>query len=100
MSDNMKKIQALENKYGLILFGMGLTQLMDVGMNNLGDDALEDNLNQVTAQDEAERASGIHPVMTLDFKCEIIRCATELAKFTPFTLFAYIKNHMHIAKGE
>ena len=32
--------------------------------------------------------------MTPQFQCEILRCAAELAQFSPWTLFGYIKKYV------
>ena len=40
--ENMKEIQALENKYGLIIFRTGLTHLVDVGHSNLDDNSVDE----------------------------------------------------------
>ena len=96
MHDNLKEIQALESKHGPVLFGMGLTQLMDVGFNNINDDVAEEWIAQIIAKGEADKANGSHSFMTPAFQCEIIRCAVELSKYTPWTLFAYVKKYLHI----
>jgi hypothetical protein len=75
---------------------MGLTHLVDVGHSNLGDEAVEDCINEIMAQGEADKVSGKISVMTPEFQCALLRCAAELAKFSPWTLFAYIKKHMAI----
>ena len=85
----MEEIRNIENKYGLMLFGMGLIQLVDIGHSNITDDYVAESVTQIMGQ-------GKTSIMTPEFQCEIIRCARELAKFTPMTLFAYIKKHMHI----
>ena len=94
MKDELKAIGALENKYGLILFRMGLTHLLDVGHRNLDDEAVEDGIKQIMDQGEEDRANGKMSVMTPEFLCNVLRCAAELAQFTPWTLFAYIKKHV------
>ena len=87
--DSMKDIRKIEDRYGIMLFGMGLIQLMDVGHNNVTDDYVNESIAQITA-------SGKTSIMTPEFQCNIIHCAAELARFSPMTLFAYIKKHMHI----
>lgn len=89
MNDDLKKIRDIENKYGVMLFGMGLIQLVDVGHSNITDEYIAESIAQITAV-------GKTSIMTPEFQCNIIRCAGELAKFTPMTLFAYIKKYMEV----
>ena len=91
---DIQSINDIENKYGLVLFRMGLTHLMDVGHRNLGDDDVEEGVRQITAQGEEDKLSGKLSVMTPEFLCDVLRCAAELAQFTPWTLFAYIKKYV------
>ena len=97
MADNVKEIENLENKYGLVLFRMALTHLVDVGVRHLTDENVEESIKQITAKDEVDKAKGVIPIMTAAFQIEIVRCATELAKFSIWDLFYYIKNHVHIS---
>lgn len=97
MASKIKEIKNLENKYGLVLFRMGLTHLMDVGIRNLNDDNVEESIQRIIAQGEADKANGIVPIMTPEFQCEILRCASELAKFNIWDLFMYIKKHVIIS---
>jgi len=92
--EKMKEIQALENKYGLILFRMGLTHLVDAGFSNLDDNSVKEGIEQILAQGEIDKADGKISIMTPEFKCEILRCAFDLTKFSIWTLFAYIKKHV------
>ena len=95
-AEDFQNIKNIEDKRGLILFRMGLTHLVDVGHRNLDDDAVEEGVKQIIAKGEEDEANGIVSVMTPEFQCEILRCAAELAKFSPWTLFAYIKKHVYI----
>lgn len=97
MRGKMKDIRDIEDKYGLMLFRMGLTHLVDVGVRNLNVDDVEESIKQITAKGEADKANSIVPVMTPEFQCEIVRCAAELARFSIWTLFAYIKEHVVIS---
>jgi hypothetical protein len=86
----------MENKYGLALFRMGLTHLVDVGIRHLTDESVNEAIKQIKARDEADKANGVVNIMTAEFQCEIVRCAASLAKFSIWELFAYIKNHVVI----
>lgn len=90
----MKEIRNLENKYGLLIFRVGLTHLVDVGHRNLDDKSLKERLKQILEEGEWDKVNGVKPIMAPEFKCEILRCAAELAKFSIWTLFAYIKKHV------
>ena len=96
MKSKMDDIRNVENKYGLMLFGMGLTHLMDVGHSNLTDENVEEGLKQIMTKGESDKTDGKIPVMTSEFQCEILRCSAELARFSIWTLFAYIKKYMEI----
>jgi len=97
MADNLNAIKNLENKYGLALFRMALTYLVDVGIQHLTDDAVAESIKQITAKDAEIKANGVHSAMGLDFQIGIISCAAELAKFQIMDLFLYIKKHVHIS---
>jgi hypothetical protein len=94
MDSLLKDIRALEDKYGLVLFRMGLSHLFDTGHRNFTDEYVEEAIKQIKSNDEDSRANGKIPVMTADFQCQIIRCAAELAQFSIWTLFAYIKKYV------
>ena len=97
MQENLTAIQELEERHGFVVFGMGLTHLFDVGLNNISDDIAEEWVQQILAKGEEDKINGVHSFMTPAFQCEIVRCAAELSKYTPWTLFAYIKNHLNIS---
>ena len=90
-AEKLKEITAVENKYGLMPFRMGLTHLVDVGVRHLDDENVEESIQHVMLQGELDRANGVLTVMTPEFQCDIIRCAAELATFSIWDLFAYIK---------
>ena len=90
-AEKLKEITAIENKYGLMLFRMGLTHLVDVGVRHLDDETVEDSIKQISAKGEEDKSNGVIQVMTPEFQCDIIRCAAELAKFSIWDLFLYIK---------
>jgi hypothetical protein len=97
MSSKTQEISVIENKYGHVLFRMGLTHMVDVGIRHLTDENIEECFKQITANDEEAQANGVVPIMTVDFQCEIVRCAAELAKCGVWELFAYVKNHVAIS---
>ena len=95
--DDMKAIRMIEDKYGLVLFRMAFTHLFDVGVRNFDNAYVEECIHQINEQGKADEANGKKPVMTPAYQCEIIRCAGELAQFSIWTLFYYIKKHVHIS---
>ena len=97
MPNKTQEINAIENKYGLALFRMGLTHLVDVGVRHLTDENVEENIKRIMANGEVEKANGVVNVMTAEFQCAILRCAAELAKFSVWDLFAYVKKHVAIS---
>jgi hypothetical protein len=97
VSSKMQEISAIENKYGLVLFRMGLTHLVDVGIRHLTSENVNENIRQIEAKGDADHANGVVTVMTAEFQCEILRCAAELAKFSVWELFDYIKKHVAIS---
>ena len=98
MTDNIKAIQDLENKYGILLFRMALTYLVDVGVHNLSEEDAEETIKQIIAKNEKDKANSGFLILAVDFQCKIIRCATELAKCSIWDLFYYIKYYVHIEK--
>lgn len=97
ISNEMKEIRNIENKYGLVLFRMGLSHLVDVGHRNLTDENVRESVEQIMAQGEEDKANGKISVMTPEFQCEIVRCAAELARFSIWTLLAYIKKYVNVS---
>ena len=95
-AEKLKEITAIENKYGLMLFRMGLTHLVDVGVRHLDDETVEESIKQIIAKGEEDKANGVIVVMTPEFQCDIIRCAAELAKVSIWDLFLYIKEFVTI----
>lgn len=93
-TNKMLEIQAIEDKYGLVLFRMGLTHLIDVGIRHLDDESVAESIKQIEAQGEADKNKKGTPVMTTEFQCNIVRCAAELAKISIWSLIAYIKKYV------
>jgi len=98
VSSKTQEIRAVEDKYGIVLFRMGLTHLADVGLRHLTDEHVAEAIKQINENEKTDRANGVVNVMTAEFQCEIVRCASSLAKFSVWELFAYIKNHVAISE--
>jgi len=97
MDSSLSEIRKIENKYGLMMFRMGLSHLMDVGVRHMNDETVEESIQQIMAQEEADKADGKISIMTPEFQCEIVRCAAELAQHSIWTLFAYIKKYVEVS---
>jgi hypothetical protein len=97
MSSKTQEIYAIENKYGLALFRMGLSHLVDVGIRHLTDENVNEAIKQINTNDKADKVNGVVSIMTAEFQCEIVRCAAELATFSIWELFSYIKSHVVIS---
>ena len=95
MEENIKAIANIENKYGLVLFRMGLTYLVDVGHRTLDAPYVEESIRQILPEGEANKAKGVTSVMTPEFQCNIVRCAAELSDFSIWTLLNYIKKYVN-----
>jgi formate dehydrogenase maturation protein FdhE len=93
-SEDIQSIKNIENRYGLILFRMALSHLVDVGHKHLSDDEVAECIEQIMAQGAQDKAGGKINIMTPEFQCNILRCAAELATFSIWTIFAYIKDHV------
>jgi len=93
---NMKELRALENKYGYIPFCMALTHLFDTGVSNFDENSVEEGFKVIMAEEEASKENGKNSFVSPDFKRAILRCSTELAKYSILTLFAYIKENITI----
>jgi len=93
----MTDIAIVEEKYGLALFRMALTHLVDVGHRNLTDEHVGDSIKQIIAQAKADMANGKKTLMPPEFQCDIVRCAAELSKFSIMDLLIYIKEHFPVS---
>ena len=97
MKSKISEIKAIEDRYGLTLFWMSFIHLFETGRNNMSDESIvRTTLNEINKNGEEDRKNGVIRIMTADFECHIIHCAAELARFSPMTLFAYIKKHLVI----
>ena len=94
----MQDIKSIEDKYGLVLFRMGLTHLVDVGFRHFDDETVAEAIEQIMAIEEENKTSGKISIMTPKYQCDVVRCAAEIAIFSPWTVFAYIKKYVTIAE--
>jgi phosphoserine aminotransferase len=92
--ENMRKIRNIEDEYGLLVFRGGLTQLVDVGVRNLNEKSVEEDVKKIMTQGKLDEANGKASFIAPEIQCEILRCAAELSKFSIWTLFRYIKEYV------
>lgn len=90
-SSKYRKIKAIEDKYGLMIFRCGLTHLFSCGAQTLSD------TEEVTAcKVKIENETPPNSIMTAGFQCGIIDCAVELADVGVWDLFRYIRTDVVI----
>jgi hypothetical protein len=95
----MDEIAKIEEKYGVFIFKLALAYLMDVGIRNLNDeDAMEENIKNILAQNPFDKSNGFAPVLALAFQADALSCAGELAAFNSFSIFAYVKENVFLLK--
>ncbi len=46
ISHDLNAIKSIEDKYGLILFRMGLTHLVDIGVRNFDEEAVQESIEE------------------------------------------------------
>lgn len=98
MADKVKitEIRAKEDKYGLMVFRMALSHVIDVGHRNFSEENVTAAIEQIKKQGDEDASNGVIKVMTPDFECAIVYCAAELAKFSIWDLLSYIKKHVTV----
>lgn len=92
MSNKIKAIKNIEDKYGAVIFGMALTHLVDMGVRHLTAFNFNEEVKQINEENEQ------YSLISAEFQIEIVRCATELAKFDIWDLFYYIKCYLQITE--
>lgn len=80
------KIQAIENKYGMMLFRMAFTHLMNVGHQHMSNpELLAESCKTIREKTKP------NSIMTADFQCSLMECAAELTQFSIDDLLRYVK---------
>jgi len=51
-------------------------------------------IEAIMKQHEEDKTNSRTPILSSRFQCEVLCCSAELAKFSIWTLFAYIKKHV------
>jgi len=95
MKVKMEEIRALEDKYSLMIFRMALTHLVDVGFRAFFDEGMvAAGIEAIMKQHEEDKTKDKTPILSSRFQCEVLRCSAELANFSIWTIFAYIKEYV------
>ena len=71
-----------------VLFRMGISHLMDVGIRNLDDKSVERTCEVIQKEDDTKS------FMTNGYKCAIVRTASELAKINHIHLLVFIQEEV------
>lgn len=85
---NANKIQAIEDKYGLMILRMALTHLVDVGHRNL-----QDQVEIKATCKEIRETTSSNSILSADIQCSLIECAHELTQFSIQNLLRYVKKN-------
>lgn len=86
--ESKKKIEAIRNKYGEVMFRMAISHLMDVGIRHLTEENVEKTCKEMMASDDSGR------FMSNEFECEIVQTAYELAQIPHIDLLVYIQREV------
>lgn len=86
--ESKKKIEAIRNKVGEMMFRMGVSHLMDVGIRHLTEETVEETCNEIMQKDDSKT------FMTNAFQCSLVRTAYELAQISHIDLLVYIQREV------
>lgn len=86
--ESKKEIDAIRNKYGEVVFRMGISHLMDVGIRHLTKESVEETCEKMMQEDDSKA------FMTNQFKCDLVRSAYELAQVPHTDLLVYIQREV------
>ena len=88
----MKEIAQIEERYGLMIFTMALTYIMDIGIQNRRN--IKKCLEKVELNKQKDKKSGVTGILTPEHEHEIINCAMDLSNFNSWVLIKYLKNNL------
>ena len=77
-----------------VLFRMGISHLMDVGIRHLDEENIKRTCEEIQEEDDSKA------FMTNDFKCGLIKVAGELAKVDHIHLLVYIQREVFYDVGD
>lgn len=87
-AESKKQIEAIRNKVGEMIFRMGISHLMDVGIRHLTKESVEDTCKKIMQKDDSKA------FMTNEFECHLVRTAYELAQISHTDLIVYIQREV------
>ena len=87
-AENKKKIDAIRNNTGEVMFRMAISHLMDVGIRRLTKRRVENTCKKIMQQDDSMA------IMTNEFMCGLVRTAYELAQISHTDLLVYIQREV------
>lgn len=90
------KFREIENRYFPLVFRMGITHLIDTGKKHFSDENVAEWIEQLEEQGKKDKENGIHRLMTVDFECEVVRCAAELSKLGIWDMLRYIVKYVDV----
>ena len=93
-AESESAIRKLRYYHGEAMFRMAVSHLMDVGIRNLTDEAVEATCAEIMQEDDSKS------FMTNEFKCELVRLAGELAKIDHIHLLVYISRNVAYDVGD
>lgn len=92
--ESKKKLDALRNERGELLFRMAISHLMDVGIRHLTEENIKETCDAIMKEDDT------HDFMTNEYKCALIRTAGELAQMDHIHLLNYISKEIYYDVGD
>ena len=84
------KIEEIRSKYGEYIFRFGIGHLFSNGSDNFTDENIEEAIQQCVKEEQELNEKKAIPIMTAEFKMEIINCANELSKINLWEILRYI----------
>ena len=90
------EIDAIYQKYGHVGFRMGLQHMIMIGSEHFDDESVEESKKSCVKEEEAMIAEGKIPIMTANFKIQIVLCARELSKIPIWDLLKFVKEILPI----
>ena len=81
-------IEKIRNTYGEVLFRTSISHLIDVGIRHLDKEMVEETCTKIMQEDDTNY------IMSNEFKCDILRCAYELAQVPHIDLLVYIQREV------
>ena len=91
MNEITNKIKEIRAKYGDTVFRCSIQHLIDCGIHSFTKDGVKRACDKIRKGEKNQ--TGV-PIMTPDFRCEIVHCAAKLAEIPVWDLICYIKDYV------